>query len=453
MNTIHRVIIDKVIADLCSFIKKYYNQTEHASIMKELGYEIEQTLNGSHSDSAPSDNFKSALANTFSYFTGTVETADNENNSVSIKISSPYFCENPEFFAPFLKGIVLAAGAQSFEICSIKEESFNDGSFYITAVFADADTQDKLKAEELILQERNLFNAVTEKITSLQKRINALETSSSDKKKKQEKLSDITLFKLNQELEKTNIELKTQNAILAEKNTEMAFELMDLEEKLVNFQNSIDSFEKQTMENVIKAEEEEDIVKKKNVELENKLKQQETYLEISRHELQIKIAELEEANKKAEEALLAKETLSIEVINLKKINKRDEDVIKNLEKDKEGLIEQIRQLEDLNEHLQEDFMTRMNKLVRNKQEDAQEFSKGSFAERVYKILYRFTGESAEFLVKKALERINVSEEDINSSDLETKKKFINRVLKGAKRLVESKEDYSAVSQELTKIVR
>ncbi|MBQ6011720.1 MAG: hypothetical protein IJL23_01225, partial [Alphaproteobacteria bacterium] len=85
---------------------------------------------------------------------------------------------------------------------------------------------------------------------------------------------------------------------LAEKNSELAFELMDSEDRISELKSKIDKYEKIEREKVAKTKELEEAQKKRILDLENKLREQNTFLEISRQELKSRVSELEDAKSK-----------------------------------------------------------------------------------------------------------------------------------------------------------
>ena len=142
------------------------------------------------------------------------------------------------------------------------------------------------------------------------------------------------------------------------------------------------------------------------------------------------------------------ERRSLEVATSRNTIKKQEEKIKELESEKEGLLEQVAKLETLNENMQQAFISRANKLL----EEENVFEEGSFVEKSYEIIHKFIGkESAEFLIKKALARVGKNEDETDIADDYTQREFIEAISKAGKRLVESKDEYSAMIGELNKL--
>jgi len=356
------------------------------------------------------------------------------------------------FEISFLEGLISAIGAEAFSRCSVVPEPSDEDSFiFFVRIDPEDDEENCVTQKNMEKMSLDLLKIVSDKISGLQKKINSLEYVSNGKtgkSGKQDRLSDVTLIKINQELEKANIELKTKSSMLAEKNSELAFELMDSEDRIAELKSKIDKYENIEKEKIKKQKEIEEAQKKRILELENKLREQNTFLEISRQELKSKIGELEDTKSKFEKINIDMERRSLEVATSRNTIKKQEEKIKELESEKEGLIDQVTKLETLNENMQQDFMARANKLL----EEENVFEEGSFVEKSYEIIHKFMGkESAEFLIKKALARVGKSEEETDISDDMTKREFIEAIGKAGKRLVESKDEYSAMIGELNKL--
>lgn len=448
-SKIEKAMFKRVMNDLFAFIKKYYPQNEHAESMRDLGILTGGDATASCEQTDPEKKFGEIITDVAAAYDYEAAVNPGENGAF-IAVRPTEKANSPGDVRSFFRGLILSSGAQLFGICSINDEMSDGDSFTYDVSFEENGAEWSMRPEKLISTEINLLGSVSGKIRALQKRINSLEAAAA-KKPRTEKSDAPELLKENQELKKDIIELKTLNSVLAEKNTGLAFELIDAEDQLNASRQSLEKLGKKSMEDISRASEEEEEIRRKNEELENRLRENETYLEISRKELRAKTEELELTKKKSEEYFILKETQGIEIINLKKQIRKDEESIRALNGEKEGLLDQIKQLENLNERLQEDFVSKRNNKLPSR-EEASPFGKETFAGKVMETARKYVGESAEFLVRKALERKSMTAEQMDTAGEAEKKAFTDEIVKGGRRLVETKEDLSSMKQELGRIM-
>ncbi len=454
IDTLSKVVFKKFVTELFGFLKKHYVHDDCEKYMTEVGLQIGRLISLEFGIGEGINKFRQILDNISEFLDCKSEATDIEDNSLNIIIVPTALANDDIFEISFLEGLISAIGAESFSRCLVVPESSDENSFlFFVRIDPEDDEENCVSQKSMEKLSLDLLKIVSDKISGLQKKINSLEYASNGKtgkSGKEDRLSDITLIKINQELEKANIELKTKSSMLAEKNSELAFELMDSEDRISELKSKLEALEKAEAEKIANTKEIEETQKKKILELENKLREQSTFLEISRQQLKSKIGELEDTKLQLEQVNIDIGKRSIEVETTKNTIKKQEEKIKILESEKEGLLDQVTKLENLNENMQKDFMARANKLLNNEEEKV--FEEGSFVEKCYEIIHKFIGkESAEFLIKKALSRVGKTEEEKDISDEPTKKDFIEAIGKAGKRLVESKDEYSAMIGELNKL--
>lgn len=304
----------------------------------------------------------------------------------------------------------------------------------------------QVKADLLLAREINVLNSVLPKINSLQNKIRESELLKSADESMNS--SDIVLFKKNQELELSNIEMKSQNTLLAEKNTELAFRLMDMEEELSQAKVKIDVFERMSIEENIKFDEEEESVKKRIAELESKINQTENYLNTSNNELQARMSELEDTKNERNIYLIAKESAETESLLLKKQLKYHEDMLKNAELEKDNLLKQISELENLNAQLREDYINKKTHVKKSK--DSSATSQNSYG-KILNILSGYLGSSSKILLDKALAKAKIAQDNIDSISETEKKALISAIDKAVSIMSVSKDEYDSMMHALRKI--
>ena len=452
IDPLSKVVFKKFVTELFGFLKKHYVHDDCETYMTEVGLQIGRLISSEFGIGEGINKFRKILDNVSEFLDCKSEATDIEDDSLTIIIIPTALANDDIFEISFLEGLIGAIGAEAFSRCSVVPEPSDENSFlFFVRIDPDDDEENCVTQKNIEKMSLDLLKIVSDKISGLQKKINSLEYVSNGKtgkSGKQDRLSDITLIKINQELEKANIELKTKSSMLAEKNSELAFELMDSEDRIAELKSKIDKFENIEKEKEQKAKDTEEAQKKRILDLENKLREQNTFLEISRQELKSKIGELEDTKSKFEKINIDMERRSLEVATSRNTIKKQEEKIKELESEKEGLLEQVAKLETLNENMQQDFLSRANKLL----EEDNVFEEGSFVEKSYEIIHKFIGkESAEFLIKKALTRVGKNEDETDIADEFTQREFIEAISKAGKRLVESKDEYSAMIGELNKL--
>ncbi len=453
IDTLSKVVFKKFITELFGFLKKHYVHDDCEKYMTEVGLQIGRLISSEFGIGEGINKFRKILDNVSEFLDCKSEATDIEDNSLTIIIIPTALANDDIFEISFLEGLISAIGAEAFSRCSVVPEPSDEDSFiFFVRIDPEDDEENCVTQKNMEKLNLDLLKIVSDKISGLQKKINSLEYASNGKagkSGKQDRLSDVTLIKINQELEKANIELKTKSSMLAEKNSELAFELMDSEDRIAELKSKIDKYDKIEKEKIAKTKEVEEAQKKRILDLENKLREQNTFLEISRQELKSKVLELEDTKSRLEKLNIEREKNSLEVVTSKNMIKKQEEKIKQLESEKEGLLDQVTKLETLNENMQQDFMARANKLL---DEEENVFEDGSFVNKSYEIIHKFIGkESAEFLIKKALARVGKTEDDTDIFDEMTKMGFVEAISKAGKRLVESKDEYSAMIGELNKL--
>lgn len=445
-DNITKSMLKRVMNDIFSFIETYYPQREISGNIKYLGILTgTDALHNGNTGMQPEESFSEIISKTAGIY-DYVTDVKTDGKSSMIALSPTEKADNIGDIKSFFKGIILSAGAQLFGICAINDIMDTGSGFLFDVSFEEKSGAEYLTPEKIISDEATLLGSVSGKIKSLQEKIKSLEADSSASEN-----SNSEIFKIAHDLEKANISLKSQNLVLSEKNTELAFQLIDAEDQIATAKKAIDTFEKQAMESLNKATEEEDMTKKRNEELEKELWEKDMYLEISRKELKIRSEELDEARNKAKEYFLQKETSAIEILRLQKQLKKTEDTIKFILSEKEGLIEQIRQLETLNESLQNDFVQKIdnNEIPYLGHEAIKE---ESIAYKACEILRRHIGESSEIIVRRALKRSNITPNEFDNVPKDAKEKIISEIAKSSALLASSEESSASIKNELYAII-
>jgi len=435
------------------FLKKYSSGDERKKLLDELGFDIGAlVLHNINIQEPGPESFKQVLTSLLKTW-GTELEFTVENNKIKISFTNidnesliwdigiwNYFCFN--LAASLSVGFL----GDNFAEYVIDENNVLTVNLYLKGYEAPENFNGaEVKSEQLLAREISVFTPILSKIGSLYEQIRELEKSNAGVVE----VSDMKLFKQNQELELNNIELKSQNTMLSEKNTELAFKLMDMEEELSQVKTSMDVLERMSMIENVKSDDAEELAKKRIAELESKISKTENYLETAHQELQTRILELEETKKECNNYIIEKESAETENLILKRQLKYTEDILKNSELEKDGLLKQISELENLNSQLRKNYINKNVKKSLKKDKLSDSDSDTGYYDSVYKVLTDFLGESAKMLLTKSLAKIKIDEADLGKSiEPETKEMLLSAIDKACGIMSVSKDEHDLMMSRL-----
>ncbi len=421
-------VVRSFLHENISFIAKYYPYDERVRLLTEFGINAGVVALAHMSDKesiAPEEGFRNLMLSLLSTWGDSLTV---EHVGSEMKLNFPAMTDGDFFGSESLRGsfylsLSSAVATRFFgDNCASLFSDGNDGGFVISLCFSGEHHYDgylEMKADSLLGRDVLFMEGVHEKIASLHEKVRALEAEIASQPQSgteaTRRSTDLKLFKLNQELELANIELKSQNTMLVEKNTELAFRLIDLEENLVQAKTSVDNFERKSYEENVKTDEQGESLRKHVAEVEQKLRQSEHYLETAHQELQSRISELDNIKKEHGQCFLAKESAETENLLLKKQLRYSEDMIKNVEREKEGLLAQIQELENLNVQLQDDYINRRSISAKDVGVSSEpDDSKAHFYYKILTVLSEFMGNSAKIMLDKAMSKAGLDMGTIKS---------------------------------------
>ena len=447
-------IFKNFIDDNLNFIKKYYSGEERRTSIKDLCFDIAVIALRNIKISEPgAQAFEQVLNSLFNIWGNSASIVqETDKIRVDFKIGEQFVSNLEDTVWNYFRFALSSALAVGFwgdifaEYRSGNTEGPDMFIYMPNTEIPENINGIEIKTDFLLAKEINILSSVTAKVVSVQNKVRESESLKSNDDSKNS--SDIILFKKNQELELSNIELQSQNTLLTEKNTELAFRLMDMEEELSQAKIKIDVFKRMSIEENIKFDEEEESIKKRIVELESQIHQTELYLNTSNNELQARISELEDVKNERNACFIAKESAETESLLLKKQLKYNEDMLKNAELEKDNLLGQIAELENLNSQLRGDYINKKSQT--KKVSNSNKTSENSY-DKILNILSEYLGSSSKILLDRALTKAKIDSANLEKIDDSSKKALIMAIDKAVAIMSVNKDEYDSMMNALRKI--
>lgn len=455
-------IVKTFLQESFIYLYKYFAPEEQESFFDDLGVNLGMLAlkfsYGSDPGMAEHEEYESILSRLIVILGDQVSVKLNEDNTISLtytpKVKDEFIGES--FLRAFFYRALSGATATRF-YGDVKSYAIGhaDGQvdvivYPLASTATPKDGAIAIKTEDLPVRENTITQFIFAKIAFLMKKARQLEMAldkCNDACEVKDGEDESELLKYSQELEIANIELKSQNALLTDKNTELAFRLIDLEDELKTAKLSVNKFTKESIEEVAKNDEHEEQLNKRISELEAKLRQTEIYLDLSTKDLQNKLMELENLKKENNSYYLAKEAVETENIMLKKQLQYKDDILNNLELEKDGLATQVSELEKLNAQLQNSYINKKSTI--NDSETG--VGDGEFYNKIHTILNEFIPESSKVVLDKAMDRVSISKEKLENS-LESKGVVVAAIVKLAPIIVSDKDAAKVMIENLNALL-
>lgn len=373
----------------------------------------------------------------------------------------------------FIAGIIGGMGAKNFGYCSVSYTSKKKESDILVSISLEEMKQKpetafyEFRSEEFMERELRFYEAQSRKIKALLDRSKNLEAKNRELENRvsatKGKGADLTLFKRNQELEKSNLELRSQNAELGKKNAELAFQVIEIEEDVAAKATKIAEGEKLYTELQQVIEGERLKWSSREAELDSELKKTQDFLSKSQEELQNKMHGLQVRTEELNVMTLQKDELDKELT----LSKREQAELKKKIDDLEMMVlerdealkasdERYADLEKVNEQLQDEYIKRIQELAKvdfgiSKIHYGEEGAPKEIHpfDLLCTVFVPFMGPSGRLFVEKAYSKNNIAHGSTVDSEVN---KVCDSLIQAAKKVVgASTSDFQSIKEKITSI--
>jgi len=374
----------------------------------------------------------------------------------------------------FIAGLIGGMGAKNFGYCSVAfAQKGKDVEVEVLISLEEMEMKPdtafyEFRSEEFMERELHFYDSFSKKMKTLLDRSKSLETKNRELENRistsRGKGADLTLFKRNQELEKSSLELRSQNAELGKKNAELAFQVIEVEEDVAAKSIKIAEREKLYADLQQEIEMERKRWSTRETELSSELRETQDFLSKSQEELQNKMHGLQIRTEELNALMLQKDELDKELtlakLEQEQLKKQIDDIeMTVLERDEalKTLEDRYTELEKVNEQLQEEYIKRIQELAKvdfgiskthygvvGAPKEVHPF------DLLCTVFIPFMGPSGRLFVEKAYQKSNIAHGSTVDSEV---RKVCESLIQAAKKVVgASSPDFQSIKEKITSIM-